>query len=278
MPTADTTIAILPFFQWDTTTADSVYEVHEVDLGIPLDSIFPAIDRPEPQMRQTLFTNHGMAVQHEQPIARHSDAAPAWAFGLLIMLTVLTFVYYNSRKIRFSELLKSTIDHHATDRLVRSCNMGRPLTLAPIGFLLTAVLAVVGYHAAMAHTGPIGYLLLAAGLAVGYILRNGVIRLLGNIFGNQDAVASYTISNYLYHLVLTTALIPMLFLFIYMPWGNEIVLYIIVALVALSFIMRISRGIKVFLTSSRDHSFYLFYYLCTVEIVPILILIKLFIE
>lgn len=278
MPTADTTITALPFFQWDTTTVDTVYEIHDVDLGIPLDSIFPYIERPEPQMRQTLFTHHDMAVQHDQPIARHNDTVPEWTFGLLISLTVLTFVYYNSHKIRFGELLKSTIDHHATDRLVRSCNMGRPMTLSPICFLLTAVLAVAGYQSAMTHTGPVGYLLLTAGLAAGYLLRNGVIRMLGNIFGNQDAVSSYIVSNYLYHLVLTTALIPLLFLFIYMPWGNETMLYIIVALVAMSFIMRISRGIKVFLTSSRDYSFYLFYYLCTVEIVPILILIKLFTE
>lgn len=278
MPEADTIATTTPFYLWDTAAVDTVQEVHEVDLGIPLDSIFRPIDRPEPQLRQTLFTHHGMAVQHEQPIMRHNDAVPVWTFVLLMILTVLAFIYYNSRKIKLNELLKATFDHHATERFVRSCNMSRPWALAPIGLLLTAVLSVVAYQSAMTHTGPMGYLLLAAALGAGYMLRNGVMRLLGNIFGNQEAVASYIISNYLYHLVLTTALLPLLFLFVYMPWGNNAVLVIIVVLVALTFILRISRGVKIFLTNSKDSSFYLFYYLCTVEIVPILVMTKLLLE
>lgn len=278
MPTADTIAQTLPFYLWDSTAVDTTQEEHEVNLGIPLDSIFPAIDRPLPQQRQSLFTHHGMPVQHEQPVARHDNAVPAWTFVLLLLLTVLTFVYYNARKIKLTELLKSTIDSHATDRLVRSSNMGRTSVLVPVGLLIAATLAMAVYQVAMAHTGIGGYLLLTGGMTVAYLLRNLVIRLLGNVFNSQDSVATYITNNYLYHLVLATAVLPLLFLQVYMPWGNMAVLYFIVALTVLVFVMRIARGTKIFLTISRGSSFYLFYYLCTVEIVPFLVLMKWLID
>lgn len=274
MPEADTILIQQPFYLWDTTAVDTVQQEHEVNLGIPMDSIFPPFDWPEPQLRQSLFTHHGMPVQHEQPVARRNDAVPAWMFVVLMVLTVLTFVYYNSRKISIVELLKATIDSHATDRLVRSCNMVRTSSLVPAGILVASTLGVAVFQVAMAHTGPGGYLLLAGAMALAYLLRNVVVRLLGNIFESREPVAAYITSNYLYHLVLATAVLPLLFLQVYMPWGNMAVLYVIVALTALTFVMRLARGAKIFLTISKGSSFYLFYYLCTVEIVPFLVLIK----
>lgn len=278
MPTLDTTLHAIPFYQWDTTAIDTVVQVQEVNLGISLDSIFPPIDRPEPQQRQSLFTHHGMTVQHEQPIVRRNDAVPAWMFVVLMVLTVLLFVYYKARKISIGELLKSTIDSHAADRLVRSCNMVRVSTLIPAGLLTVAILGVAVFQAAMMHTGPGGYLLLAGGIAVAYLLRNALVRLLGNVFDSKDNVTAYITSNYLYHLVLATVVLPLLFLQVYMPWGNMAVIYVIIALTVLVFVMRLARGIKIFLTNSKGSSFYLFYYLCTVEIVPFLVLIKWLID
>ncbi|MBR4505582.1 MAG: DUF4271 domain-containing protein [Bacteroidales bacterium] len=274
MPTDDTIAQTTPFYLWDTTAADSTLQVLEVNLGIPMDSIFPPIDRPEPLQRNSLFTHHGMPLLHEQPVARRNDAEPAWMFIVLMALTVLLVVYYRTRKISLGELLKSTIDSHATDRLVRSCNMVRVSTLVPAGLLTVAMLSVAVFQAAMVHTGPGGYLLLTGGIAVAYLLRNLVVRLLGNVFDSKENVSAYITSNYLYHLVLATAVLPLLFLQVYMPWGNMVVLYVIVALTVLVFVLRLSRGVKVFLTNSKGSSFYLFYYLCTIEIVPFLVLTK----
>ena len=278
MPTADTIDFLQPFYLWDTTVEHTVHEVHEVNVGIPLDSIFRPVDTPEPQMRESLFTHHGMAVQHEQPVARHTDAVPAWTFVLLMLLTVLTFVYFTTRKIKLSELLKSTIDLHATERLVRSCNLGRIAMLLPAGLLMTSTMAMAVFTAAMTHTGLPGYLMLTAGISMAYLLRNIVMRLLGNVFNSKDTVSWYITNNYLYHLVLSTIMLPLLFLIVYLPWGNMVVLYIGIGIAILTFLARVARGTKIFLTISKNSSFYLFYYLCTVEIVPILVLIKLLIE
>jgi hypothetical protein len=67
--------------------------------------------------------------------------------------------------------------------------------------------------------------------------------------------------------------VPLTLMLLYVPWGNTAVLVAMGALVALTFVMRMIRGVKLFLTISSTLSFYLFYYLCTVEAIPIVILI-----
>lgn len=278
MPEADTLTCQLPFYLWDTTASVDTQPSHEVNVGIPLDSIFPTIEPVEPQPRQSLFTHHGLVVQHEHLTPRNDSTAPTWIFVLLMVLTLLTFLYNNIHKIKVGELLKTTIDNRAMERLVRENNLSRAAALMPIGLLLCATLGVVIYSAAMNHTGLTGYLLASAALAIGYLLRNAVLRLLGNVFFHKEAISEYITSNYLYHLVLTMALVPVLFLLVYLPWGHTVVLSIAIGMVALTFLMRFIRGAKLFLTISKSFSIYLFYYLCTVEFVPILLLLGWFIE
>lgn len=272
MPDADTLIHQQPFYLWDTLVVP--VEVTDPDLGIPLDSIFKPVDMSEPQLHKSLFTHHGMPVQHNELQQRHDAVAPAWMFLLLMMLTVAVFLYHNFRKIKAGELLKATIDRRAMDRLVRECNLTRPALLTPICLLLAATLGLVVYTAAMKHMGIGVYLAVAAALAAGYLLRNAILRLLGNVFDSKEAVVAYITNNYLYHLVLTTALVPLLFLMTYLPWGSDIALYTAIGLTAFTLLARMIRGGNLFLTISKGFRFYLFYYLCTIEIVPVLILIK----
>ena len=272
MPDADSLIQQQPFYLWDTMVQP--VEVEEPDLGIPLDSIFKAVDHPEPMLHKSLFTHHGMPMKHTQLQERPVTDAPAWIFVLLLALTVLVFVFHSFRKIKFGELLKATVDHRTMDRMTRECNLIRPPQFIPICLLLSATLGMAVFNAAMSHTGILGYLTITTALALGYLLRNSVLRLLGNVFDNKEAISTYITSNYTYHLVLTTALIPLLFLATYLPWGSDIALYSAFGITALTFLVRVIRSGNLFLTISKSLRFYLFYYLCTVEIVPILILIK----
>ena len=276
MPEADTIALQLPFYLRDSAEMPAV--VQEVNLGIPLDSIFPVVEQPEPQLHKSLFTHHGLPVRHDQMTQRADAAVPAWMFVLLLVLTALVFLYYKVRKIKFLDLLKSTLDRRVMDRLVRDCNLMRSSQLVPVGLLLAATMGLAIYVSAMSHMGLLYYLMTVVVLAVAYLLRNGVLRLIANVFDNRDAVAAYITSNYLFHLVLTTALVPLLLLLVYMPWGTEAVQYVLFGMVALLFAVRMSRGVNLFFTLSKSFNFYLFYYLCTVEFVPILVLLKLIIE
>ena len=163
------------------------------------------------------------------------------------------------------------------DRLVRNCNLNRSMLMLPMGLLLVAVLCLPIHRMAMSHTGIPGYLALAVGVGVLYILRNATLRLLGNTFDNRQGMNLYIISNYFFHLTEATVILVLLYPFYYLPGARTPMLYVIVAFIVSAFLMRFLRSIKVFLTIRNSSNFYLFYYLCTVEIIPILVIIKWFI-
>ena len=49
---------------------------------------------------------------------------------------------------------------------------------------------------------------------------------------------------------------------------------ILAGILGLLFVVRLIRGLQLILTFSKTPKFYLFYYLCILEIVPIIIIIK----
>lgn len=264
----------LPFWMWDTTESPQP----EVDTGIPFDSIHRPREAVDTVFRTSLFQRHSLQVKHTELAARQDTAEPAWTFVALILLTGLICLYYKLRKIKGAALVKSLFNRRAMDRTVRDCNMNRNILMLPMGLLLVTVVCMPIHRMAMASSGVAGYLLLAVGVSLLYMLRNGIIRLLGNTFENRQGVALYLTNNYLYNLAEATVLVVLLFPFYYLPGAQETMLYVLGGVAAAGFVMRFGRGVKVFLTLKNRSSFYLFYYLCTVEIVPILVLIKLLLE
>ena len=279
MNTAEDTLDLtqVPFYQWDSIPYD--LEVEAPEVGVATDSTFgvymlrdttavrESVERP------SLFAGHELPVN--QPLAERAATAPqAWVFVVLVALMAVTTLYYRQSKIRFGEMLRSLFDSRAMDRMMRNNNLTRSSQLAPMGMLLAVTAALPVHQLALARTGFVGYLLLAVGLVLAYYLRNGVIRLLAAIFDDTAATGSYIASNYLYHLVLATVMLPLLLPLLYMPFGRETFTYILAILVVIAFVMRLIRGMKLFLTQSSGSYFYLFYYLCIVEIAPILLMAK----
>lgn len=266
-------LTALPFTQWEATLPT----MEEAYYGVPFDSIHPLRETGDTVFRKSLFQRHSLQVKHNDLQPRPDNSLPAWVFGSLLLLTGLLCLYYRLRKIKITSLLKALIDIRAMDRLVRDNNLGRTAIIMPMGLLAVAVLCMPVHHMAMRHTGYGGYLLLTLAVMVLYLLRNGLLRLLGNTFDNKQAVGQYITSNYLYHLLEATVTLVLLYPFYYLPGAENAMLYIIAIFMATAFVVRFFRGMKVFLTLPKGSSFYLFYYLCIVETIPILVIIKWFI-
>lgn len=266
-------LTTLPFWQW----APQDYSLGEIDLGIPFDSIHRPREVADTVFRKSLFQRHSLQVNHSEALPRNDNSEPAWIFIDLMLLTGLLCLYYRLRKIKINALLKSLADLRAMDRLVRNCNLNRSMLMLPMGLLLVAVLCLPIHRMAMNETGIPGYLALFFGVGVLYILRNAILRMLGNIFDNRQGVNLYITSNYLFHLTEASVIAVLLFPFYYLPGAQTPMLYTIVVFIGIAFLMRFLRSIKVFLTQGNSSRFYLFYYLCTVETIPLLVIIKWFI-
>lgn len=263
-----------PFYLWE-----EAYPMPDTmqNTGIPIDSIFRLADSMPECLRETLFKGHMLTPQHTEMLQRTATHQPLWLFILLIALCALLFLYYNNHKIKITELLKSAVDRRTAERLVRECGFTHSMAIVPIAFLLSAVAAVLIWSVAMAKTEMGGYLLTTLAIATAYLLRNGILHWLASIFDQEQTVSAYIISNYTLHLILTTAVLPLLFAAIYIPSATNVAVYVAGILTALVFLIRMINGINILFKKTNSFHFFLFYYLCIVEIAPILVALKWFI-
>ncbi|MBQ8703140.1 MAG: DUF4271 domain-containing protein [Bacteroidales bacterium] len=283
MPATDTiAISTQPFYQWD--TVPYVMATPAPDAGMAVADTFSLYFLPdstmaaEPVVRPSLFREHSLDIRHEELQPRADVAAPVWVFGVLVALLALMTLYYRTCKLRFRTLLPLLFDSRAMDRTLRNNNLNSRIRFVPMGLLMLSCLMLAVHQTALAKTGFGCYLLLVAAVSGLYLLRNGLLRLLALIFDNRTAVDTYITSNYLYHLTLASLALPLLFLLAYLPAGQPVVLTVLEGVVVLEMIMRLFRGMKLFLTQSSGPYVYLFYYLCIVELAPFLVLIKWIIE
>ena len=271
MPQADTiTFNELPFYQL--AEPYPTPEEAETNTGIPLDSIFRPCDAPDTVYRRTLFTGHKLSPQHSGLQERPQLTAPGWVFVSLVLICALLRFYFSSHKLKLSELTKNTVENGSPDKAIRGQIQG--VAFLPIVVLLTSALGTTIWFMAMRQTGIVGYLLLVLALTAAYLLRNGALGGLAAVFDQEQAMSAYITGNYVYHLLLTIVLTPMLFALVYIPGIATGMTIAIGSVTALTFLIRLIRGIKLFLTNSKTFSLFLFYYLCIVEIVPYLIALR----
>ncbi len=231
---------------------------------------------PDTIYRQSMFTDHLLQVDHTTLQPRENRSAPTWVFFILLLIVGLQCLYFRIRKLRMLNLLKAAGDIRALDRLKRDSNLNFNYLWLPMGMLMVSPIVLLSQSMLLPDTGLLVNLAIMAAAELFYILRNRLFRFLGNIFDNKQGVSLYIASNYVYHQLEGIFVVVMLFLFFYLPGAKMVMLYIILVFLIFAFLIRFVRGMKVFLTHPNGSNFYLFYYLCIVEIAPVLVVIKWF--
>lgn len=268
-------LSLLPFWMWDTVNAGQPVEA-ESSLGITLDSLLPAREAQPALQRPSMFRHHALQVEHTEFGERLYTHEPAWVFVSLVVLTALLCLYYRIRKIRPLALMRAAVDDRALDRLVRDCNLNRGVVMVSMGLLLVGALALPIVRLLEPFAPWWYYVAVAAGGGLLYVLRNGLMRWLGNVFERKQEVSLYITNNYIYHLLEASVLTAGLFLFIYLPTGSIALSLSLGVLLGVACVMRMIRGAKIILMHPNASDFYLFYYLCIVELIPALVPLRLF--
>lgn len=259
-------------------TTDSLAEMPHIDCI--LDSLFVPMDSvPAPVVRKSLFTHHQLAVQNSHETMIHHQASPGWLLGFIILSLCTICLFLRSKQIHIIDLLTSAIDHRAMDRMLRDTNMTHATDQAPIALIMLLPTTLIGYYCIDTHISStwlnilqyLGVYACACGI---YFLRNGLIRLIGVAFNNPDSVHLYLSNNYVFHLLYAIVAAAMAFFVFYTSTAGRIFLFIAIGIIGLLFTIRLLRGMQLILTNSKTSKLYLFYYLCILEIIPIIVIAK----
>jgi hypothetical protein len=119
------------------------------------------------------------------------------------------------------------------------------------------------------------YLKILIAIIIFYLLKIGLFRFSGYIFKAFNETSDYILNLYLFGQITGICLLPLIIITTYFE-NNKIILYVGISVILLLSIYCLFKGFVIALSKSKVSVYYIFLYLCTLEILPLVLLAKIF--
>jgi hypothetical protein len=228
----------------------------------------------------SFFTAHQLSTHAIRPRI-FTKYQPDWIVGLLLFCFVLLAwaqVFYR-RRLRL--ILMAPFSKRFLSQLVREGDLfSERISLAGgLIYLLTTSLFLYQVYELMIVKdyrgipgGWLYFIILAAALCGFWILKVGLIRFLSFIFRTRATSNEYLLNILIFNILSGLALLPLLVFAIYLKSG----LFLIFCMIsfAIFFVFRFFRGFLIGISITKFSYVFLFVYLCSLEILPLVVLMK----
>lgn len=228
--------------------------------------------------RPSLFFH---STHKQRSMNEKSFAAPfqeAWIFILLLsFLIVITWLWKLFRK-RIGQISLACWNNLSLNQALRDGSIIQENIFVPIVFLYVASLGLVlneGFNILSVYSGPIGnngfiqYIVITLGFGTFVLFKNLFTKLIGALF--RTDTSHYTASTWAFNFLISLMLLPLFPIYFYADIDRLTFGGIVLFLCAVFYILRLFRGFVVALNYSEFSRLYLFSYLCTAEILPVLL-------
>lgn len=210
---------------------------------------------------------------------------PSWVMIIIVLSLMLMGYLYSAFHSRFITFVKAVFMSRFSVQASREeRSLSHPVSLLlSLNFLLTASLFMlqlfssgVVFHSQIEFSF-LSFFIIAMLILCIYLIKLLFLRIFAFIIDKQEAIAEYNFIIFLTNQFLGIILLPAIIFIAYGPKTitNEIV-FLGAALFIATFFLRIGKGVAAVLNRGEATLFYLILYLCTLEILPILIGVKLF--
>jgi len=208
------------------------------------------------------------------------NAAPSWLFFLFLsILSIYIFVrtYYG---VHFRYITMGLVLPRKTQLLLRESSFFNraPFLLFFLNYLILLALFITLFfyknqlqnQGLFLHTLKIVLLLFAL-----FVIRWLIIRFIGKLFKVENAISIYLQTTHLFQVAAGIILFPLLIIYIYSPsWIAGITENIILIWIAAIFTFGIIKGLTQIIVQLSFSYFHIIFYLCTVEIASIFIVLN----
>ena len=203
-----------------------------------------------------------------------------WVFVIIIcLLAILSFGLFFHRK-KFGSVLRASVIQRHTNQLLRESNplYERISLILLLVYLFSFSLFI--YFGLMIYTdveivisGLLLFAIILSLVFLSWLLKSIIIKLTGLVFYSHHHANLHMISNFLINisagLIYLVIIIPMIYS------HPIIMLYLGVLLMIITFVLKVYRGFQIGMNFTKFSKFHLFLYLCTLEILPVVVMVKL---
>ncbi len=229
------------------------------------------------------FSGHELKVIHKNPQPLNKTT-PDWIFPLLVVV-VAAFAwlraFYNKY---FIQIVTAFFNNNLTNQIVRDENILVQRASILLNMVFSLVAALFLYFVSVHFNWSLGgmsfglsrYIFFALAVSAVYTFKFLILKICGYLFHLDKEMATYIFNIFLVNNVVGTLLIPVvLFLAFSTMVSTALLITISVFLIAGGFLYRIARGLSAGISSPVFSPYYLFLYLCALEIAPLIVLIKI---
>ena len=241
------------------------------------------------QLIPSFFTGHELPAK-EQLAPRERTRGYDGFFASILFLSFIIFVIvrvYSPRKL--NQMFIAFVNPAAMNQLLREeyafTNRSSLLLLLiyllifPLFVFQTALYFLHGtFPAGPSHfQGFKGYFLIMAFVFTAYLVKILFVRLVAFVFGLKAAGSEYVYSILLFNKVIGLVMYPLVLLISFAhQLGSGYLLTAGLSLLVMLLVYRTLRLMQIGLSTANVSFLYLFLYLCTLEILPTIVLVKLF--
>jgi hypothetical protein len=227
----------------------------------------------------SLFTGHKLHARELQPKAKPGSTADYTISAMLLCLLIFTWVQRFYAK-RLKQVFKAAALPRFLNQLERDGNLfAERITLGlSVVFVIVFTIALgqiaedkfgVGFSE---EGGGLLYLMLFGAVCSVWLAKSSLIKLLGNIFKTEIYAQEYLLNNLIFNMITGIILFFPVVMTAYVD--SEIYTWVSVIIIFILLIYKTLRGIIIGLSNTDFSILYLFVYLCTLEILPYVVLYK----
>lgn len=225
----------------------------------------------------SLFTGHRLPTKGIHPQAKPGSTADYTISAMLLCLLIYTWVQRFYAK-RLRQIFKAAALPRFLNQLERDGNLftERISVGLSVIFILVFTLALgqitehkfgIGFSS---EGGGLLYLMLCGAVCSIWLVKSSFIKILGIIFKTETYAQAYLLNNLIFNMITGIVLFFPVVMTAYVDpeiytWVSIVIIFILLTYKAL-------RGILIGLANSDFSILYLFVYLCTLEILPYIIL------
>jgi len=226
------------------------------------------------------FAGHSLKPVHELPAPRHAPM-PVWIPAILLLSVILMVWAKASYPKRIMQIFQATLSRRNLKILMKEGEIMNEQVAYILGFLYVLMFSLLVFSGFRIwfpdHTGFYVslqlYLLTGVVLVLFWMVKVMLIRILENVFSTGQTTREYLINLLVFTIVTGIFILPVLILSFYIP--SRFMLLAGGGVAALLFAWRFVRGFMIGLSLRRFSYLFLFVYLCTLEILPLILLVKL---
>jgi hypothetical protein len=235
---------------------------------------------PQPDMVPSLFTTQQL--HPKAPHAIHArDVQADWVPALLVFCFIVLAwgqVFYHKR---IQQIFRAPFSKRFINQLTRDGNLFRERISIALGliYIMCLSLCIYEFNAQVLHLGfkDIGGIMffgIIVLVVIGFtVAKVTMIQFLGAIFKTRDTTGNYLLNLLIFSLLTGPFLLIAMVLVVYLK--SPLLLNIVLALFALVMMFRFLRGFFIGMELRKFSYLFLFVYLCSLEILPLLVLIKI---